>query len=129
MEEVRKHITDKPVRYGVLTHHHSDHVPGAADYAAEGATIITFRENETVVRNAAGNDEAKLEFVENRMSLSDGERTIELYDIGPTPHAEALAELELNLDKIVGAHSPRIGSPAELKTLVESASATTAGAP
>lgn len=167
MDEVRKHIADKPVRYGVLTHHHSDHVPGAADYAAEGATIITFRENETVVRNAAGDDEAKLEFVENRMSLSDGERTVELYDIGPTPHAEhllvaylpkekilfeadhfplprtgplppavpatlafaeALAELDLDLDKIVGAHSPRIGSPAELKTLVESASAAT-GAP
>lgn len=168
IEEVQKHIADKPVRYGVLTHHHSDHVPGAADYAAEGATIITFKENETVVRNAAGENEAKLEFVDNRMSLSDGERTVELYDIGPTPHAkhllvaylpkekilfeadhfpqprsgplppavsatmafaEALAELDLDLDKIVGAHSPRIGSPAELKAVVESASASTAVAP
>ena len=168
IEEVRKHIADKPVRFGVLTHHHSDHVPGAADYAAEGATIITFRENEQVVRNALGDREAKFEFVEDHMSLGDGERTIELYDIGPTPHAEhllvaylpkekilfeadhfpqprtgplppavpatlafaeALAKLDLDLDRIVGAHSPRIGSLAELKAVVESASATTAGAP
>jgi len=167
-EEVRKHIADKPVRFGVLTHHHSDHVPGAADYAAEGATIITFRENEQVVRNAIGDSEAKFEFVEDHMSLSDGERTVELYDIGPTPHAEhllvaylpkekilfeadhfpqprtgplppavpatmafaeALAELDLDLERIVGAHSPRIGSLAELKAVVASASAATTGAP
>ena len=168
IEEVRKHIADKPVRFGVLTHHHSDHVPAAADYAAEGATIITFRENESVVRTASGQREAKLEFVESHMSLSDGARTVELYDIGPTPHAEhllvaylpeekilfeadhfpqprtgplppavpatmafadALAELDLEVDRIVGAHSPRIGSLAELKAVVETTSAATAGAP
>ncbi|HET6563776.1 MAG TPA: hypothetical protein VFG52_00065, partial [Xanthomonadales bacterium] len=38
MEEVAKH-SSKPVRYGALTHHHSDHVPGTADYAAADATI------------------------------------------------------------------------------------------
>jgi len=168
MAEVRKHIADKPIRYGVLTHHHSDHVPGAADYAAEGATIITFKENETVVRNAAGDGDATLEFVDNRMSLTDGERTVELYDIGPTPHAEhllvaylpkegilfeadhfpqprtgplppavpatlafaeAVDRLNLDVNKIVGAHSPRIGSPAELQAVIESASAIAASAP
>jgi glyoxylase-like metal-dependent hydrolase (beta-lactamase superfamily II) len=167
LTEVRKHISDKPVRYGVLTHHHSDHVPGASDYAAEGATIITFKENETVVRNAAGDEDAKLEFVNEHMSLTDGERTIELYDIGPTPHAEhlliaylpqekiifeadhfslprtgpmppaspatfafaeALARLELDYNKVVGAHSPRIGSPADLQASVEQQAATAAGA-
>lgn len=88
IEEMRKHVVDKPVRYGVLTHHHSDHVPGAAAYAKEGATIVTFRENEAVVREAAGDENAKLQFVEDRLTLSDGSRTVELYDIGPTPHAE-----------------------------------------
>jgi glyoxylase-like metal-dependent hydrolase (beta-lactamase superfamily II) len=167
LTEVRKHISDKPVRYGVLTHHHSDHVPGAGDYAAEGATIITFKENETVVQKAAGDQDAKLEFVNEHMSLTDGERTIELYDIGPTPHAEhlliaylpqekiifeadhfslprtgpmtpaspatfafaeAIAELELDYNKIVGAHSPRVGSPADLEAAVELQAATATGA-
>ena len=88
IKEMRKEIADKPIKYGVLTHHHSDHVPGAAIYAEEGATIITFEENESVVRTAAGDEDAKLEFVADRMKLTDGNKTIELYNIGPTPHAE-----------------------------------------
>ena len=153
--ELRKHVADKPIRYGVLTHHHSDHIPGSAAYAKEGATIVTFKDNEAVVREAAGDPDAKLQFVDQRLSLSDGSRTVELYDIGPTPHAEhiliaylpaeriifeadhfpqppngdippavpataafaaALDKLGLDYSKLVGAHSPRVGSPADLAT-------------
>jgi glyoxylase-like metal-dependent hydrolase (beta-lactamase superfamily II) len=153
--EMRKEIANKPIRYGVLTHHHNDHVPGAAAYAAEGATIVTFKENEEVVRTAAGNENAKLEFVKDRMTISDGERVVELYNIGPTPHAEnlliaylpqegivfeadhfpqprngaippavpatvvfakALDELGLDYQIIIGAHSPRIGTRADLRS-------------
>ena len=155
IKELRKHVADKPIRYGVLTHHHSDHVPGAAAYAEEGATIVTFEANEAVVRKASGDDSAKLQFVEDRMTLTDGQRTIELYDIGPTPHAEniliaylpgegiifeadhfpqpatgvippavpatiafaeALERLGLEFTKLVGAHSPRAATPADVKT-------------
>jgi glyoxylase-like metal-dependent hydrolase (beta-lactamase superfamily II) len=88
IKELRQHVADKPVRYGVLTHHHSDHVPGAAAYAKEGATIVTFRDNESVVRDAADDANAKLQFVDQRLTLNGGSRAVELYDIGPTPHAE-----------------------------------------
>ena len=88
IEEMRKEIAEKPIRYGVLTHHHSDHIPGAAAYAEQGATIVTFEENAQLVREAAGDDNAKLEFVKDRMTLSDGSRTVELVNVGPTPHAE-----------------------------------------
>jgi glyoxylase-like metal-dependent hydrolase (beta-lactamase superfamily II) len=88
IKEMRKEIPDKPIKYGVLTHHHNDHTPGAAAYAQEGATIVTFKENETLVRTAAGDENAKLEFVEEKMTLTDGNKTIEFYNIGPTPHAE-----------------------------------------
>jgi len=164
--EMRKVIEDKPIRYGVLTHHHNDHVVGAAAYAGEGATIITFRENEAVVRTAAGSDEARLEFVEDSMTLTDGNRKVVLYNIGPTPHAdnmliaylpdqgiifeadhfpqplsgeippavpataafaEALDRLDLSYTKIVGAHSPRIASPADLKTALDRESAAATG--
>ena len=163
LAEVRKHIPDKPVKYGVLTHHHSDHVPASADYAKEGASIITFQPNEAIVRAAAGDDSVKLEFVEDRMTLSDGQRTIELYDIGPTPHAErmliaflpaegivfeadhfpqprtgplppavsttlafaeALDELDLEYSKLVGAHSSRVGTPADMEYVVSKKPAT-----
>jgi len=164
--EMRKQIPEKPIRFGVLTHHHNDHVPGAAAYAGEGATIITFKENETVVRNAAGNDDAKLEFVEDRMTLTDGNRTVMLYNIGPTPHAEniliaylpdqgiifeadhfpqpasgvippavpatvafaeSLEKLELDYTRIIGAHSSRIASPADLNSALSRGTAGATG--
>jgi glyoxylase-like metal-dependent hydrolase (beta-lactamase superfamily II) len=167
LAEVRKHIADKPLRYGVLTHHHSDHVPGAADYAKAGATIVTFRDNENVVRTAAGDAAARLEFVEQRMTLTDGSRRVELYDIGPTPHAErmliawlpeekiifeadhfpqprtgplppavpatvafarAVAELGLDFERLVGAHSPRISGPADLQAVLKREAQSTAAA-
>ncbi|MEJ8566718.1 MBL fold metallo-hydrolase [Elongatibacter sediminis] len=168
MAEVRKHVADKPVRYGVLTHHHSDHVPGAADYASEGATIITFREHEQVVRNVLDGAEARLEFVDERMTLTDGSRRVELYDIGPTPHAEhiliaylpdegivfqadhlqqprtgplppavaateafaaALARLDLDYERIVNAHSPRISTADDLQSVLDRQPRKVAGAP
>ena len=166
--EVRKEITDKPIRYGVLTHHHSDHVPGTADYAAEGATVITFKENEEVVRAAAGTDSVELQFVDDHLILGSGDRRVELYNIGPTPHAEnlliaylpkegiifeadhfpqpqtgpvgpavpatvafakSLDRLGLRYSKIIGAHSPKIGSPADLEAMLNhrSASASSTG--
>jgi glyoxylase-like metal-dependent hydrolase (beta-lactamase superfamily II) len=167
IEELRKQVADKPIRYGVLTHHHSDHVPGAAAYAKESATIVTFEENEAVVRKASGSDDAKLQFVEDRMTLTDGQRTIELYNIGPTPHAEnilvawlpaegilfeadhfpqpatgvippavpatfafaeALDRLGLKFTKLVGAHSPRTATPADLQTALSRQPAASAAA-
>jgi glyoxylase-like metal-dependent hydrolase (beta-lactamase superfamily II) len=101
IKELRKQVPDKPIRYGVLTHHHSDHIPGAAAYAQEGATIVTFKENETLVREAAGDPDAKLQFVDQRLSLSDGSRTVKFYDIGPTPHAEHILIAYLPAEGII----------------------------
>jgi glyoxylase-like metal-dependent hydrolase (beta-lactamase superfamily II) len=166
IEELRKSIPDKPIRYGVLTHHHSDHVPATADYAAEGATVVTFKENEEVVRAAAGTDEVQLQFVEDTLTLGSGDRRVELYNIGPTPHAEnlliaylpkegiifeadhfaqpqtgpmspavantvalaeALDELGLDYNRIIGAHSPQVGTRADLQASLKQPVAGTAG--
>jgi glyoxylase-like metal-dependent hydrolase (beta-lactamase superfamily II) len=40
----------KPVRYGVVSHHHYDHVGGVRGLAAHGATILTARGNEGEIR-------------------------------------------------------------------------------
>ncbi len=164
--ELRKAIPDKPIRYGVLTHHHSDHVPATADYAAEGATVITFAENEEVVRAAAGDSQVELQFVDDHLTLGRGDRRVELYDIGPTPHVEhlliaylpeegvifeadhfpqpqtgpmppaipntvafarAVNELGLEYKAIVGAHSPRVGTPDDLAAMLNHPSAAAAG--
>ncbi|MCZ6500492.1 MAG: MBL fold metallo-hydrolase [Gammaproteobacteria bacterium] len=152
--ELRKVVPSKPIRYGVLTHHHNDHVLGVAAYAEENATILTVAENESVVRAAAGDaEDLKLEFVKGSRTIGDGTRRVEIHDIGPTPHVEhlliaylpsqgiifeadhfplpqtgpippaipnteafanALTKKNFNVEKIVGAHSPRIASREDL---------------
>ncbi len=158
MEEVAKQVHNKPVRYGVLTHHHSDHIPAAADYAAAGATIIAPQAHEDIVRIASKQDDAKFEWVQGSMKLDDGSRSVVFYDIGPTPHSEhlliawlpeekiifeadhfpqprngplppavaptralaaAIDKLGLDYQRIVGAHSSRIGSPADMQLVLK----------
>ena len=154
IKEFRKAVPSKPIRYGVLTHHHSDHVLGVPSYAEENATILTVAENESVVRAASGGaNDVDLEFVNGSRVLGDGTRSVEIHDIGPTPHAEhlliaylpnegiileadhfplprtgpmppaipnteafakALAKNDFKVNKIVGAHSPRIASQEDL---------------
>ena len=89
--EFRKVVEDKPIRYGVLTHHHNDHVLGVAPYQAEGATVLTVKAHEEVVRAAATDGEAlKLKFVDGSEWLDGGSHKIQIIDIGPTPHSEHL---------------------------------------
>ena len=101
IELLREKVTDLPISHGVLTHHHSDHVPGAATYAEEGATLVTFAENESVVRKAAGNEIVKLSFFDGEMSLGSGPARVELYNIGPTPHAENILIAWLPEQKLI----------------------------
>lgn len=86
---LREHIPDKPINFGVLTHHHSDHILGVSAYEAEGATVVTVADNETVVRDAAADgDSLKLEFVDGMRVFESGGQRLEIHDVGPTPHVE-----------------------------------------
>lgn len=91
IELLREVVPEKPIRYGVMTHHHFDHVLGVSAYEAEGATVIASGAHEQVVRDAAENGEL-LDFqgVDDRMVIEDHSRRVELIDIGPTAHTEHL---------------------------------------
>ncbi|WP_191621128.1 MBL fold metallo-hydrolase [Marinihelvus fidelis] len=91
IEALREAGVDKPIRHAVLTHHHNDHLVGVKDYEAEGATLYTVAENESVVRdNAEDGDTLDLVFVEDRLVFESGDRRVEIIDLGPTPHVEHL---------------------------------------
>ena len=50
IRQIRETVGDKPIRYLVTTHHHADHTGGIRTYAAEGATIVTQANNESLRR-------------------------------------------------------------------------------
>lgn len=88
---LREVAGDKPIRYGMLTHHHFDHVLGVKPYEAEAATVIGAAAHEAVARRAADDGEGlDFEAVENRMVLESGGRVVEVLDLGPTAHTEHL---------------------------------------
>lgn len=89
IESLREVIGDKPIKYGMMTHHHFDHVMAVADYESEGATIIASKAHEKIVRRAADDgDKVSLKTVDKRMSLDSDSRRVEIVDIGPTAHTE-----------------------------------------
>ncbi|MGA9573299.1 MAG: MBL fold metallo-hydrolase [Lysobacterales bacterium] len=91
IKALREVVKDKPIRYAVMTHHHNDHVLGVPAYQAEDATVLTVKEQEAVIRAAATDAAAlKVQLVEDRYVFDDGGRTLEIVDIGPTPHSAHL---------------------------------------
>ena len=91
IKALREVVRDKPIKYGVMTHHHNDHVLGVPAYQAEDAVILTVKENEAVMRAAAADaDSLKLKYVKGKHVFDGGSRKLEIIDIGPTPHAKHL---------------------------------------
>ena len=91
IESLREVIADKPIRYGMMTHHHFDHVLGVSAYEAEGATVLAAAAHEAIVRRAADDEAAlRLELVSDRKVLESGGQRVEIVDIGPTAHTEHL---------------------------------------
>jgi hypothetical protein len=92
----------KPVRYLVLTHHHTDHAGGARTYVAEGATVIVpspdklFFEKVFTAPHSVIIDELQKHMkpgiiieVAGQMNLRDDTEEIHLYNIA-NPHAEGM---------------------------------------
>jgi glyoxylase-like metal-dependent hydrolase (beta-lactamase superfamily II) len=91
IKALREVVKDKPIKFGVMTHHHNDHVLGVPAYQAENATVLTVKQHEAVMRAAATDaDSLKLQLVEDKYVFDDGDRKLEIIDIGPTPHVEHL---------------------------------------
>jgi glyoxylase-like metal-dependent hydrolase (beta-lactamase superfamily II) len=115
INKVKEMFPGKPIKYVVVTHHHDDHSGGLRSYIAEGVTIVTTTANQNYFEKmAAGtftinrDDQSKqqrkpvFEFVRNRKSVfTDGNQTVEILDIGPSPHAAEMLVAYLPKAKLV----------------------------
>ncbi len=125
--ETKKLIPNKPIRYVMNTHPHSDHTGGLPVLVAEGATIITQKNNEEFLEKALNTPrtllddplaknpkKAKIETVAEKKVYSDGTRTVEMYHIFPAPHSNGLIIAYIPKEKVLfqGDFSVNPGEPA-----------------
>ena len=113
LAKIKETVPGKPIKYLVLTHHHSDHAGGFREYVGEGATIVTTNETKNFLEKAAGaessllpklsaNHKLNIETVENKKRVfQDDKHIVELYDIGPNPHANEILVAYLPKEKIL----------------------------
>jgi glyoxylase-like metal-dependent hydrolase (beta-lactamase superfamily II) len=127
--EAKKLIPNKPIRYVMTTHPHSDHTGGIPTMVAEGAIIVTQRNNQTFFERALNTPrtllpatdtlqktpkKATVEPVDEKKVYTDGTRTVEMYHIWPTPHSNGLLVAYIPKEKILfqGDYSlPAAGQP------------------
>lgn len=82
--KIKQTVPNKPIKYVVPTHYHSDHSGGVRAFAPENTTILTTSGNKTFFEKFAPN--LKVETFADKRVISDGERTVELIDVGKNPH-------------------------------------------
>jgi glyoxylase-like metal-dependent hydrolase (beta-lactamase superfamily II) len=91
----------KPIRYVIVSHYHSDHMGGVRAFAAEGATLVLAPDNTAAARVTLDaphtiapdqwhgtSREAAIETVASHRVLTDGERTLEIWNVGLNPHTD-----------------------------------------
>ncbi|MEK6282096.1 MAG: MBL fold metallo-hydrolase [Acidobacteriota bacterium] len=114
INKARELFPGKPVKYVVVTHHHDDHSGGLRNYFAEGVTIVTTPVNQRYFETMAASDfsinrddqtqnkrKPVFEFVENKKRVfTDGSQTVEIIDIGPSPHATEMLIVYLPKEKL-----------------------------
>jgi glyoxylase-like metal-dependent hydrolase (beta-lactamase superfamily II) len=112
---VKQKIAGKPIRFAVPTHHHSDHVGGVRAYIAEGATIISTRNNEEFLSRLATRTSAvyvdaldraprsaRFEFLkDDRMVLKEGGQELQLYVVRGAPHVDEMIVAYLPNQKLL----------------------------
>ncbi len=135
MTEVKKLVPNKPIKYLVNTHHHFDHSGGVRAYAAQSATIVTHEINRPYFERAVANSHnynpdrlAKsgkkpvFQTMGDNMVLTDGTRSVELYQIVGNAHHDGIIMAYLRKEKLliqadaftppaVGAEPPKVPNP------------------
>jgi glyoxylase-like metal-dependent hydrolase (beta-lactamase superfamily II) len=103
LAQIKRTAPNKPIKYVVATHYHHDHIGGLRGYIAEGTTIVTTADTKKEIEKLAATPrpiapdtlssnprQPIIETFTDKRVFSDGARTVELYNIGPSPHVNEL---------------------------------------
>ena len=114
VEEIKKQFPNKPIRYVVNTHPHSDHTGGLPVLVAEGATLVAQENSREFFERALNTPRTllddslaknpkrlKIETFADKKVYTDGTQTVELYHVFPAPHSNALLVAYLPRNKVL----------------------------
>jgi glyoxylase-like metal-dependent hydrolase (beta-lactamase superfamily II) len=113
--ETKRVFPAKPIRYGVISHHHLDHTQGLAEVVAEGITVVTPAVNRAYLLSAmsaprtlapdalakSGRKPQIEGFAGDKRVFQDGTRTFEIHVIKGLPHADGLVVGWLPKEKLL----------------------------
>jgi glyoxylase-like metal-dependent hydrolase (beta-lactamase superfamily II) len=135
INEVKKLVPNKPIKYLVNTHHHFDHASGVRAFAAQGITIVTHEVNRPYFERAALNSwtlapdrlakskkKPVFQTMGDNMVLTDGTRSVELYQVVGNEHHDGIIMAYLRKEKLLieadvftplaaGAEPPKVPNP------------------
>jgi len=114
IDEVKKLIPNKPIKYLVNTHHHFDHSSGLRTYVAEGAIIVTHDVNKAFYQKTfkaphtlnpdkleLSKKKPMIESFTDKKTITDGTRTIELHHIAGNLHNDGIIMIYFPKEKMI----------------------------
>jgi glyoxylase-like metal-dependent hydrolase (beta-lactamase superfamily II) len=112
--EAKRLFPGKPITELVNTHAHFDHLGGVRAYVAEGATIVTHASNTAYYRRIWANPhtlapdrlakaprDVSFKTVSDKLTLTDGQRVVELYHLKDFAHHEGTLIAYLPKEKVL----------------------------
>ena len=114
LDQARKLIPEKPIKYLINTHNHFDHAGGIRYFVAEGATVITQQANKPFYEQAwkapraldpdrLSKNPKKASFItfKDKYVLSDAGRSLEIYHVDGDNHNADISIVYLPKEKIL----------------------------